>query len=172
MSRAAGKERRDRREVTGNRDRGTRRRPPGAVLASALRPGPVRHRSAPWPRRQPPPRHPPKRRSPGAQHRPSTRWPRSSSSLTEGVKRASSVRRRMMSAARPTSSDPTGRPSASAPPRWPGGGPRPAQRGRIGGGGPGQDGGQAHLVPQVEVVVGGRTVGAQPHPPTTTAWKK
>ena len=46
-----------------------------------------------------------------------TKWPRSSASLTAGVKRASSVRKRMRSAGRPTSRAPTGRPRASPPPR-------------------------------------------------------
>ena len=86
--------------------------------------------------------------------------------MTEGVKRASSVRRRMRSAGRPTSSAPTGRPECLA--ATTGGQPQRRGRGhgaRVGRGGAGEQGGQPHLVPQVEVVVGGGPVGpeADPH---------
>ena len=57
------------------------------------------------------------------------------------------------------------------PPEGPSGSPGGQVQGgggRKGGGiplaDPGQHGGQPHLLPQVEVVVGGRTVGPQPHP--------
>ena len=88
--------------------------------------------------------------------------------MSAGTNRASSVRSRMMSAGRPTSRAPTGRPERLAP--APGGQPQGGGRAddpRVRRRGPGQDGGQAHLVPQVQVVVRRRPVGAQadPDPP-------
>ena len=81
------------------------------------------------------------------------------------MKRASSVRRRITSAGRPTSSAPTGQPerlaaAAGGQPEGGGGG----DGARVRRGGAGQQRGEPHLVPQMEIVVGGGSVGSEPHP--------